>query len=86
MGQADGQRHGRSDCALAAAVLGERSELTESWKEDTCRRYLLIADQFDAGNATIMNRWEMTFGRQALVDNLNILRAARPLRHRAIER
>ena len=74
--QGEAQRGGRSDAALAVALLGARKELKHQWKEDTCRRYLLSADRFDATNTEVMNRWELSFGRHALVDNMNTLRSA----------
>ena len=74
---AGSQRNGRSDAALAAALLSERdSALGEKWGEDTCRRYLLVASKMDTTAQDIMVKWEFVFQRNTLLDSFTNMRAA----------
>ena len=74
--QGAAQRAGKSDAKLASDLLGSRDSLKASWTEDTCRRYLNIADRFDQEGHDYMNRWEMKFGRSAFLDQLHLMRSA----------
>ena len=78
MDAAASQRLATSECdaALASRILGEKQALKASWNEDTCRRYLLISERFNAESTSIMTKWEMKFGRNCLLDSLSIMRSA----------
>ena len=69
-------RNGQCDAALAADLLGTKQELKATWSKDTCHRYLTISKRFDAAGDSIMNKWEMKFGRGCLLDHLHQMRSA----------
>lgn len=73
---AEPQRNGQSDAELLAKILATRKELQKEWVVDTCRRYLQIASKMDHECQKIMNRWEVAFQREALLDAFRNLRAA----------
>ena len=74
---AEADRQGRTDAALAATLLAEKdSAMKESWNEDTCRRYLMVASRLDKPNQDIMVKWEFAFQRNTLVDSFTNIRAA----------
>ena len=66
----------QSDAALAEALLTKHPEL-ESWKKDTCSRYLQVAGRTEGPEmAALFTSWEFQKGRDTLVDGISILRAA----------
>ena len=71
------RRDGRSDAALAAALICERDAgMGEKWGQDTCRRYLHVASRMDKTCQEIMVKWEFVFQRTTLVDPVTNMRAA----------
>ena len=75
---ANSQRQSASECdaALASRILSTKEVLKAAWSEDTCRRYLVISDRFNAEATAIMAKWEMKFGRLCLLDSLATMRSA----------
>jgi len=73
---AEPQRNGLSDADLAAKTLATRKELQKDWAADTCRRYLAVAARLDSKCQEVLDKWELTFQRQTLVDSITVLRAA----------
>jgi len=73
---AEPQRNGLSDADLAAKTLATRKELQKDWAADTCRRYLAVAAKLDSKCQQVLDKWELTFQRQTLVDTITVLRAA----------
>ncbi len=73
---AEPERGGLSDAELAAKTVGTRKELKVDWSVDTCRRYLQVAARMDATCQSILNRWELAFQRNTMVDGITVLRAA----------
>lgn len=75
--QAEGERNGRSDAALAAALLADKdSMMSESWNKDTIGRYLAVASKLDKHSQDILTKWEFIFQRGTLVDGFTNLRSA----------
>ena len=64
------------DAAMASRILGSKEVLKAAWSEDTCRRYLLISERFNAESTQTMSKWEMKFGRSCLLDSLSTMRSA----------
>eukprot|EP00974_Lingulodinium_polyedra_P041796 4013985-Lingulodinium_polyedra.AAC.1 len=73
---AESQRDGKSDADLLAHILSTRPELAKDWKSDTCSRYLTIANKINDKCKQVLNRWELTFQRNALLDGIASFRAA----------
>ena len=48
----------------------------KKWGKDTCQRYLAIAKRFGQNAVAIMDKWEMKYGRSALLDGLDRMRSA----------
>ena len=71
-----GERGGLCDAGLAAQLLEKEDVLKGKWTADTCRRYLAIFSRFNSEGESIMSKWEMKFGRTALLDQLNPMRSA----------
>jgi hypothetical protein len=71
-----GERGGLCDAGLAAKLLEKEDALRGKWGVDTCRRYLAISGRFNSEGEAIMSKWEMKFGRSALLDSLNPMRSA----------
>ena len=66
--QGEAQRDGMNDSDLAAHLLATKASLKTKWSKDTCQRYLLIVKRFDRRALAIMDKWEMKYGRSALLD------------------
>ena len=66
----DAHRNGITDADLASHLLTAKQVLKANWGKDTCARYLLIAKRFERQALAIMDKWEMRYGRSALLDGL----------------
>ncbi len=66
----------QTDGSIADSLLSRSAALKESWKRDTCVRYLQIADRTKEPKYTKLFRdWEYHKGRDALCDGFAVLRA-----------
>ena len=74
--QGEAQRNGMGDADLAAHLLATKAMLKAKWNKDTCQRYLLIVKRFERRALSIMDEWELAFGRSALLDGLDRMRSA----------
>ena len=76
MSQGDAHRNGMSDADLASHLLATKAGLKAKCGRFTCARYLLIAKRFERQALAIMDKWEMRYGRSALLDSLDRMRSA----------
>jgi hypothetical protein len=67
--QGDAHRNGMNDADLASHLLATKQALKAKWDKDTCARYLLLAKLFERPALAIMDKWEMRYGRFALLDS-----------------
>ena len=73
---AESQREGRNDPDLLAHILSTRPELAKEWKSGTRGRYLAVANKINDKCKQVLNRWEVTFQRNILLDGITLFRAA----------
>jgi len=74
--QGDAHRNGMSDADLASHLIATKAVLKAKWGKYTCARYLLIAKHFEGTALATMDKWEMRYGRSALLYGLDRVRSA----------
>ena len=65
-----------TDGDLASHLIAAKQVLKAKWGKYTCARYMLIAKRFERPALAIMDKWEMRYGRSALLDGLDRMRSA----------
>ena len=65
--QGDAHRNGMTDADLASHLITAKQVLKAKWGKYMCARYMFIAKRFERPALAIMDKWEMRYGRSALL-------------------